>query len=300
MMAPPPPLPGQGSVQNNKERQNFINSRKMEPLKPRGEHEDEEEEVSTKKDWKFQFLPRPAASQMSYKFRYPVTPSMGHFIVELQPPAHLARDVYKPIKILFRSRDLYVLGFLHGNLWCLTRDVEVGDNDRQWVHYLPFHGGYGDRGLDCDHSTVKLGSEGMMDSYLALSHYNPMHQNPGQVIRAVQTLVGNISEPARFLSLQRRAMKAFKEQETQMVKEKETQMVNDDIKAAPDNEKDEQQVYGKTKAHTDSSAMFTKWQSFCNYVRGRGTFLPSPCCGIYSLEDVFSELGIMLRDAANA
>ncbi|KAF2936107.1 hypothetical protein DAI22_04g280200 [Oryza sativa Japonica Group] len=83
-----------------------------------------------------------------------------HFVVVLHTPPNWAGGTREPVRLLFASQNLYLLGFLHGNIWQTLQDADLGTDiteaeKLQWTRPLPFKGNY--RGLAGDPSTGLYG-----------------------------------------------------------------------------------------------------------------------------------------------
>lgn len=133
-----------------------------------------------------QIFPGPAAGEAYCKYKTLVLPSVPnhnmHFVVVLHTPPNWAGGTREPVRLLFASQNLYLLGFLHGNIWQTLQDADLGTDiteaeKLQWTRPLPFKGNY--RGLAGDPSSLDMWFHGQSDTYWSLSAFSSRRQQSG-------------------------------------------------------------------------------------------------------------------------
>uniref|UniRef100_J3LCA2 rRNA N-glycosylase n=1 Tax=Oryza brachyantha TaxID=4533 RepID=J3LCA2_ORYBR len=123
-----------------------------------------------------------------------------YFVVVMHRPDSWVGGPREPVKLLFAFRDLYLLGFLHGNQWNVFCDAKLGsditlEEKLLWTVTLPFTGSY--RDLDGDRSTLDLWFQGQSDTYGSLSSFNSQVNTKRGLLRSVLS----IAEALRFPDL---------------------------------------------------------------------------------------------------
>lgn len=159
-----------------------------------------------------QIFPGPAAGEAYCKYKTLVLPSVPnhnmHFVVVLHTPPNWAGGTREPVRLLFASQNLYLLGFLHGNIWQTLQDADLGTDiteaeKLQWTRPLPFKGNY--RGLAGDPSSLDMWFHGQSDTYWSLSAFS----SPKATKRSMLRTVVSISEAVRFRELLTRIVMGF-------------------------------------------------------------------------------------------
>ncbi|KAL6861682.1 hypothetical protein ACP4OV_017382 [Aristida adscensionis] len=189
---------------------------------------------------------------LKYIYRIPFTPKSGLFVVMLLPPKGWEEVTgTECVELLFDFRDLYLLGFMHEDIWYLFKDARVEESP-PFVVRTTIDSGYKDR----DHKEVIIGINGLWETYQALS--NASHRSQNEIWIALFRIVTVISEALRFRRWLARMLIIFK----------------NGLNVTVDCPKDDpRKVY---------SRYFTDWSSMCKQLKdGEETFKPQFGCESY-------------------
>lgn len=180
------------------------------------------------------FLPR--GPDCLYVHATTVLPDSGLMVLVIRPPAKWGwyekgadgqlilgddrRPKLKKVELLFRLYDMYLLGFQYRNLWQLFGDINLkgvisGININRYVRKLPFKSSYGHKGMEVDFEKLKIGKPAMFKTYKVLS--NNSHYSESDTMTALATLSVTISEGTRLRFFQRRVVKIFDTNKTEVV-----------------------------------------------------------------------------------
>lgn len=128
-----------------------------------------------------------------YTFR--LTAESGFFKVFMIPPPEWA-DQQQPLALVFSCRDLYLVGFLHGEQWLVFQDAKLDGSGHlqhpQAYGSLKFKGSY----FTSHFSTVQIGAWPLYQSYDSLVHYGD--RTRPEIQMAVYRIIAAISEACRF------------------------------------------------------------------------------------------------------
>lgn len=114
-------------------------------------------------------------------YTFNLTAENGFFRIVMIPPADWD-DLQQPLHLIFSCRDLYLLGFLHGDRWIMFDDAILNgsghlDHPQAFQRLENIKGAY----IDSHFSSVLLGGWYLYLSYDTLMHYV---NRPRQEIRA--------------------------------------------------------------------------------------------------------------------
>lgn len=133
------------------------------------------------------------AEGKSYTFG--LTADSGFFKVVIIPAPELT-DEQQPLTLVFSFRDLYLVGFLHGDIWYVFDDARLigsGHNEHPEAYrLLGFKGAY----VNIHFSTVEVSNWDLHQSYDSLVHYPGRSKN--EVMVALYRLIVVVSEACRF------------------------------------------------------------------------------------------------------
>lgn len=129
------------------------------------------------------------------KYTFGLTADSGFFKLVIIPASDFT-DQQLPLVLVFSFRDLYLLGFLHGNKYYLFDDAELqgsGHLDHPSAYQLlGFKGSY-----DNNHfTTVQLSNYNLYQSYDSLIHYSERSRT--EIMVAVFRYIVTIPEACRF------------------------------------------------------------------------------------------------------
>lgn len=132
-----------------------------------------------------------------------LTPDGGFFIVLLRPPPNVGG---REVKLLFGFRDLYLLGFEHGDLWYVFSDAKLGAAiAHPRVRNLGFDGGY--RGNVFQE--VKIAVMDLLQTYQTL--LDAVNRPCTEVYRALYGVMVTISEALRSVEWMKELVRIYKE-----------------------------------------------------------------------------------------
>ncbi|CAN6340216.1 unnamed protein product [Urochloa humidicola] len=153
-----------------------------------------------------------------YEYKIIVLPTSGLFVIlfrssgfyETGPDGSIVVDsegrpkVKVPVRLLFRMRDLYLLGFLYKNKWRLFKDVKIkglvsGVNINKFITWLPYYSNYGHAGLRVDFERLKFGSPELCFAYSVLSDNENYTQEQTMEALALMSFVCSEGTRRRFL-----------------------------------------------------------------------------------------------------
>lgn len=180
-------------------------------------------------------LPQRQYPTPQNEYEVKVLPKSGFLIVLLRPPGlcyeidhdgsvvrnSKGKPKMKPmVRLLFRMKDLYLLGYLWGDKWWVFSDVILKDhvsdvNIKRFFMRLPYESNYGGSGLRVNFDRVRIGSPELCFTYNVLSDSGRYTQE--QVMQALTVVAVTCSEGTRRRFMYGRLISIFSRGESEFV-----------------------------------------------------------------------------------
>lgn len=223
------------------------------------------------------------------KLKIPFLPTEGLLVVVVLPPPGLKkRDRWgqlqlgrdgkplpsPPLRLLFRIKDLYLIGYLWKLKWWLFRDIKLrgiinGLDINKHTQKLPYNGSYQRSGLSTNFTALKLGSPGAYFAYKVLTDETRRYTDEDRK-EALSFWCVVISEGSRRLVVRRRVRRAFVNNTSETVDKKITIDTAKPKDAQSRQEASETQdgVQGSMSIHErQTSTNINNWSTDCGHVR---------------------------------